>query len=195
MPTRPSTATSITGRDLRETGQTARSSVPKGVAEYAKTGIPTTLFRGRASAEICNMDSLGHAAGSPTAETEARPVPIVLIADDDEDILALVALRLRRSGLDVILARDGEEALELVQTHLPDAAVLDIAMPKLTGLEVTRLMREAEATKAIRIVLLTARAGEKDVELGLAAGADEYITKPFSPRDLYACIASLLSLA
>ena len=141
------------------------------------------------------MHSLGIAPGAATARAVPRTVPLVLVADDDEDILTLVALRFRRSGLEVILARDGEEALELIQTRAPDAAVLDIAMPKLTGLEVVRKLRDSEATKALPIVLLTARAGDKDVELGLEAGADEYITKPFSPQDLYACVQSVLSTA
>jgi DNA-binding response OmpR family regulator len=141
------------------------------------------------------MQSFGIAAGSAAAVSASRTVPLVLVADDDEDILTLVALRFRRSGLEVILARDGEEALELIQTRAPDAAVLDIAMPKLTGLEVVRRLRDSEATKTLPIVLLTARAGDKDVELGLEAGADEYITKPFSPQDLYACVQSVLSTA
>jgi DNA-binding response OmpR family regulator len=141
------------------------------------------------------MDPLRSASATTAAQTAARSVPLVLIADDDEDILTLVALRFRRSGLEVILARDGEEALELIRTRAPDAAVLDIAMPKLTGLEVVRQIRESEATKTLPIVLLTARAGEKDVELGLDAGADEYITKPFSPQDLYTCVQSVLSTA
>jgi DNA-binding response OmpR family regulator len=141
------------------------------------------------------MHSLGSALNMTTAKAPVRAVPLVLIADDDEDILTLVALRFRRSGLEVILARDGEEALELIQTRAPDAAVLDIAMPKLTGLEVLRRLRDSEATKSLPIVLLTARAAEKDVELGLEAGADEYITKPFSPQDLYTCVQSVLSTA
>ncbi len=141
------------------------------------------------------MHSFGIAPGTATARAVPRTVPLVLVADDDEDILTLVALRFRRSGLEVILARDGEEALELIQTRAPDAAVLDIAMPKLTGLEVVRRLRDSEATKSIPIVLLTARAADKDVELGLEAGADEYITKPFSPQDLYACVQSVLSTA
>jgi two-component system phosphate regulon response regulator PhoB len=124
-----------------------------------------------------------------------RAVPIVLVADDDEDILNLVALRLRRSGYDVILARDGEEALELANTRLPDAVVLDIAMPKLTGLDVTRRLRENEATSDIAIVLLTSRVGEKDIAIGLEAGADDYITKPFSPQDLYVCLEGALARA
>ena len=83
------------------------------------------------------MQSFALATGSAAAVSASRAVPLVLVADDDEDILTLVALRFRRSGLEVILARDGEEALELIQTRAPDAAVLDIAMPKLTGLEIT----------------------------------------------------------
>ena len=139
------------------------------------------------------MHSLGSALNMTATKAPLRAVPLVLIADDDEDILTLVALRFRRSGLEVILARDGEEALELIQTRAPDAAVLDIAMPKLTGLEVVRQLRDSEATKSLPIVLLTARAAEKDIELGLEAGADEYITKPFSPQDLYTCVQSVLS--
>ena len=141
------------------------------------------------------MHSLGSALNMTAAKAPVRAVPLVLVADDDEDILTLVALRFRRSGLEVILARDGEEALELIQTRAPDAAVLDIAMPKLTGLEVVRRLRDSEATKSLPIVLLTARAAEKDIELGLEAGADEYITKPFSPQDLYTCVQSVLSTA
>jgi DNA-binding response OmpR family regulator len=141
------------------------------------------------------MKSLGSGLNITAAKSPVRAVPLVLVADDDEDILTLVALRFRRSGLEVILARDGEEALELIQTRAPDAAVLDIAMPKLTGIEVVRRVRDSEATKSLPIVLLTARAAEKDVELGLEAGADEYITKPFSPQDLYTCVQSVLSTA
>src|ERR1700675_5181981 len=104
------------------------------------------------------MRSFGTVSGTGTAAAPARAVPLVLVADDDEDILTLVALRFRRSGLEVILARDGEEALELIQTRAPDAAVLDIAMPKLTGLEVVRQPRDSEATKSLPIVLPPARA-------------------------------------
>jgi len=141
------------------------------------------------------MPPLGIASDATPAKAAVRAVPLVLVADDDEDILTLVALRFRRSGLEVILARNGEEALELINTRAPDAAVLDIAMPKLTGLEVVRRLRSSDATKDLPIVLLTARAGENDVEVGLDAGADEYITKPFSPQDLYACVQSVLSAA
>jgi len=121
-----------------------------------------------------------------------REAPLVLVADDEEDIRSLVAFRLRRAGYEVITAADGEEALLLTTTRLPDLVVLDMMMPKATGLEVTRSMREHEATKAIPVILLTARAQEGDVISGFEAGADDYVKKPFSPQDLQARVQALL---
>jgi DNA-binding response OmpR family regulator len=111
-----------------------------------------------------------------------RDAPLVLVADDEEDIRALVAFRLKRAGYEVITAADGEEALLLATTRLPDLVVLDMMMPKATGLEVTRSMREHDATKDIPVILLTARAQEGDVVRGFGAGADDYVKKPFSPQ-------------
>jgi len=121
-----------------------------------------------------------------------REAPLVLVADDEEDIRSLVAFRLRRAGYEVITAADGEEALLLATTRLPDLVVLDMMMPKATGLEVTRSMREHEATKVIPVILLTARAQEGDVMSGFEAGADDYVKKPFSPQDLQARVQALL---
>ena len=121
-----------------------------------------------------------------------REAPLVLVADDEEDIRSLVAFRLRRAGYEVITAADGEEALLLTTTRLPDLVVLDMMMPKATGLEVTRSMREHEATKVIPVILLTARAQEGDVLSGCEAGADDYVKKPFSPQDLQARVQALL---
>ena len=121
-----------------------------------------------------------------------REAPLVLVADDEEDIRSLVAFRLRRAGYEVITAADGEEALLLATTRLPDLVVLDMMMPKATGLEVTRSMREHEATKDIPVILLTARAQEGDVIRGFEAGADDYVKKPFSPQDLQARVQALL---
>jgi DNA-binding response OmpR family regulator len=121
-----------------------------------------------------------------------REAPLVLVADDEEDIRSLVAFRLKRAGYEVITAADGEEALLLATTRLPDLAVLDMMMPKATGLEVTRSMREHEATKDIPVILLTARAQEGDVIRGFEAGADDYVKKPFSPHDLQARVQALL---
>jgi DNA-binding response OmpR family regulator len=121
-----------------------------------------------------------------------RGTPLVLVADDEEDIRALVAFRLRRAGYDVITAADGAEALTLATTRLPDLIVLDMMMPKATGLEVTRSLREQDSTRDIPVILLTARAQEADVASGFEAGADDYVKKPFSPMDLQLRVQALL---
>jgi DNA-binding response OmpR family regulator len=118
--------------------------------------------------------------------------PVVLAADDDEDILALVTFRLERSGYVVLQARDGEEALELARERTPDLAVLDVMMPKIDGLELTRRLRAEERTSRMPIILLTARAQDTDVQQGFEAGADDYIRKPFSPRELKARVEAML---
>ena len=117
---------------------------------------------------------------------------VIVVADDDDDILDLVALTLERSGHVVHRARDGEEALELVKRERPDLAVLDVSMPKLDGLELTRLLREDPDTSAVRIVLLTALVQESDVSDGLAAGAHDYVRKPFSPQELRSRVQAIL---
>jgi DNA-binding response OmpR family regulator len=110
--------------------------------------------------------------------------PVVLVADDDRDILELVAFRLERAGYDVVTAGDGAEALEAADARVPDVAVLDVMMPRLDGYEVTRKLREREATERIPVILLTARVQEADVQRGFEAGADDYLKKPFSPQEL-----------
>jgi DNA-binding response OmpR family regulator len=124
--------------------------------------------------------------------TEASGQPLVLVADDDEDIRSLVSFRLTRAGYDVVEASDGEEALRLATERSPDLAVLDVMMPKLTGLEVTRLLRDNDLTKDVPVILLTARVQEEDVAQGFEAGADDYIKKPFSPQELRARVQAVL---
>jgi DNA-binding response OmpR family regulator len=126
------------------------------------------------------------------SEGAARERPLVLAADDDEDILGLVSFRLERSGYTVVQARDGEAALELAVKELPDLAVLDVMMPKLDGFEVTRRLRADAATSRMPIILLTARAQDADVQRGFEAGADDYIRKPFSPDELRARVQAIL---
>lgn len=115
--------------------------------------------------------------------------PVVLVADDD-DILELVAFRLERAGFRILTARDGEQALRIALEEHPDLAVLDVMMPRLTGLEVTERIR-AEGEQ-MPIVLLTARVQEADVARGFEAGADDYIKKPFSPQELGARVQAML---
>jgi len=112
------------------------------------------------------------------------PRPLVLVADDDPDILELISFGLERAGYETVSARDGAEALELAETRRPDVAVLDVMMPRLDGCEVTRKLRADEATSAMPILLLTALAEDSHAARGLAAGADAYLKKPFSPRVL-----------
>ena len=119
--------------------------------------------------------------------------PVILAADDDEDILQLVAFRLGRSGYRVLQAHDGEEALALATEHEPDLAVLDVGMPKLDGFEVVRRLRAQESTRAMPIIMLTARAQDTDVEEGFDAGANDYLRKPFSPQELRARVQAILA--
>jgi DNA-binding response OmpR family regulator len=121
-----------------------------------------------------------------------REQPLVLAADDDEDILELVVFRLERSGYTVLQARDGAEAFELARASKPDLAVLDVMLPKMDGFELTRRLRQNESTTRMPIILLTARTQEGDVQRGFDAGADDYIRKPFSPQELRARVQAIL---
>jgi DNA-binding response OmpR family regulator len=116
----------------------------------------------------------------------------ILVADDDRDILELVAFRLERAGYEVLTAGDGEQALASAREHRPALAVLDVMMPKLTGYDVVKAMRAEEGTSRIPVILLTARVQEADVSRGFEAGADDYIRKPFSPQELRARVEAIL---
>ncbi len=118
--------------------------------------------------------------------------PLVLVADDDDDIRGLVQYRLERSGYRVVAARDGEEALQLAAAVPLSLAILDVRMPKADGFEVTRRLRADERTRRLPVILLTARAQEADVTRGFEAGADDYLKKPFSPQELRARVQAVL---
>ena len=120
--------------------------------------------------------------------------PVVLVAEDDEDILLLVATRLKRDGFDVVTARNGVEALALARERRPVVAVLDIGMPPPDGIEVVRQIRADTELRTMQLVLLTAKAQEADVRRGFDAGADAYVRKPFSPADLSARVKELAGL-
>jgi DNA-binding response OmpR family regulator len=120
--------------------------------------------------------------------------PLVLVADDDEDILQLLSFRLERAGYEIVQARDGDEALRLALELVPALAVLDVTMPGLDGFEVTRELRRNAATSTTPVILLTARAQATDVARGMAAGADDYVRKPFDARDLADRVDRLLRL-
>jgi DNA-binding response OmpR family regulator len=126
---------------------------------------------------------------------EGRVVTVVLVADDDADIRDLVAFKLEQAGFEVISVEDGRTALDQARSRNPTLAVLDVSMPGLSGIDVCRMLRADPATADMLVVMLTARVQEQDVEGGFNAGADDYVTKPFSPRELVSRVQALLSRA
>jgi two-component system alkaline phosphatase synthesis response regulator PhoP len=116
----------------------------------------------------------------------------ILVVDDEEDILELLRFNLSREGSQVFCASSGEEALRLVQSEIPDLIVLDLMLPGIDGLEVTRWLKSDPNTKHLPIVMLTAKGEEADIVTGLELGADDYVTKPFSPRILVARVRAVL---
>ncbi|GAA0739887.1 response regulator [Dactylosporangium roseum] len=117
----------------------------------------------------------------------------ILVADDDMDIRDLVAFKLEQSGYDVVAVDNGIAALTAATENPPDLVVLDVMMPGMSGIDVCRQLRQDHATKGLPIILLTARAQEGDVEVGFGAGADDYIVKPFSPRELVSRVEAVLA--
>jgi DNA-binding response OmpR family regulator len=119
----------------------------------------------------------------------------ILVADDDRDIRDLVIFKLKQAGHRVSWADDGLGALEAIRAEPPDVAILDVMMPGLSGVDVTRELRQDERLKSTRVLLLTARAQEADVQSGFSVGADDYVVKPFSPRELQSRVTALLARA
>jgi two-component system alkaline phosphatase synthesis response regulator PhoP len=116
----------------------------------------------------------------------------ILVVDDEKNIIQLVRFNLEREGYQVLIATDGVSGLELARGEAPDLIVLDVMLPGMNGLEVCRELHQDPATKNIPIIMLSARAEELDRVLGLEMGADDYVTKPFSPRELVARIKARL---
>jgi len=120
-------------------------------------------------------------------------MPTVLVVDDDPDIRDIATMKLEQAGLEVVTEADGEGGLAAALELVPDALLLDWMMPRLTGIEVCVRLREHPQTARLPIILLTAKAQEADIERGFAAGANDYIVKPFSPRELVARITAALA--
>jgi two-component system phosphate regulon response regulator PhoB len=112
------------------------------------------------------------------------PAPTVLVVEDDPTILQLLEVNFEMEGFIVLRAEDGEQGLTAARESRPDVIVTDVMMPKMSGLELVRALKASSATKAIPVILLSAKAQGADVRTGLEAGADDYVTKPFEPLDL-----------
>ncbi len=117
----------------------------------------------------------------------------IVMVEDDEDIADLVSFSLEREGYKVLLAHDGMEGLELIRTKRPDLAILDIMLPSMDGLDIYRAMQASTLTENIPVLFLTARAQLEDRLVGLQLGADDYMTKPFSPKELLLRVKNILA--
>lgn len=117
----------------------------------------------------------------------------VLVADDDRDIRDLIRFKLEQAGFRLRVFDDGPSALAAMEADPPDLAVLDVMMPGLSGIDVLRKVREDERLHMVRVILLTARSRDADVDAGFATGADDYIIKPFSPRELLHRVNTVLA--
>jgi DNA-binding response OmpR family regulator len=117
----------------------------------------------------------------------------ILIADDEPNILISLEYLMKREGYEVSVARDGQEALELLRRERPALVLLDVMMPKKTGFEVCQELRADEAIRGTRVLMLTAKGRETDVAKGLGVGADAYMTKPFSTKELVQKVREMLA--
>ncbi len=119
-------------------------------------------------------------------------IPKILVVDDEENIRALVRFNLEKSGYQIIEASNGKNALEIIAEDRPDLIILDLMLPVIDGLDVCRKLKGSLITSAIPIIMLTAKSDEVDRVIGLELGADDYLTKPFGPRELIARIKAVL---
>ncbi|MBU8871141.1 MAG: response regulator [Gemmatimonadales bacterium] len=116
----------------------------------------------------------------------------VLIADDEHNIRHILDFSLNAEGFDVVAVHNGEDAFRMAVSDAPDLIILDVMMPGQGGIETCRILKEDRRTADIPVILLTARSDRKDREEGMAAGADDYITKPFSPQKLVSTVQGIL---
>ena len=116
----------------------------------------------------------------------------ILVADDEPNIVISIEYLMKREGYTVLVARDGQEALDMIARERPELVLLDVMMPKKSGFEVCQAVRASEELQATKILMLTAKGRDTDLAKGLALGADAYMTKPFSTRELVQKVAEML---
>jgi DNA-binding response OmpR family regulator len=134
------------------------------------------------------------------ATTEAAPAAgqgprTVLVVDDDRDVRELVARKLKQAGFAVVTAEDGVAALDAVAAHKPDLMLLDVMMPGMSGVDVCRTLRAEQGEGAPAVIFLSAKSQPADIEVGMAAGAEDYVVKPFSPKELVERTEAVLARA
>jgi len=121
--------------------------------------------------------------------------PTIIVVEDDPDILHLLTFNIQSSGFEVLTSMDGNEALSLIREHLPDLIILDLMLPGLDGFEVCKQLKRDLETQSIPVIMLTAKSEEVDRIVGLELGADDYVVKPFSPRELVLRMRAVLRRA
>ncbi len=132
-------------------------------------------------------------SGFQRAERAPRgPQQSVVVVEDEPDILEVLSYNLRREGFEVETSNDGEEGLKLIQQHRPDLVLLDLMLPNMDGLDICRTIKSDQNTGHIPVIMVTAKSAESDLVLGLGIGADDYVTKPFSPKELVARVKAVL---
>jgi two-component system phosphate regulon response regulator PhoB len=160
-----------------------------------------TLIKLRAVAPTCAHRVRVHplvAAGSPDCHRRLlyeRPVAAILIVDDERDLLSLLDFNLRQAGFETLLAASGEQALAQLRRRVPDLVLLDLMLPDLAGTEVCRQIKGDPRTRRVPVVMLTAKGEEVDRIVGFELGADDYVTKPFSVRELVLRLRAVLRRA
>ncbi len=136
--------------------------------------------------KLCGGGDLRH-------DVEAKVKPKILVVDDEPEAVELVEFNLKQAGYAVSTAVDGAEALKKARSQPPDLIVLDVMLPEMDGFEICKTLRLEPVTARVPVIMLTAKAAEIDRVLGLELGADDYLTKPFSPRELLLRIKKILS--
>jgi two-component system alkaline phosphatase synthesis response regulator PhoP len=116
----------------------------------------------------------------------------IVVIEDEADILEVIAYNLKREGYDVVTSTSGEDGLEKIERTKPNLVVLDLMLPEIDGIELCRKLKSDPVTQSIPVIMVTAKGEESDVVLGLGVGADDYVTKPFSPRELTARVKAVL---
>jgi len=120
-------------------------------------------------------------------------MPRILVAEDEKDIRELIAFTLRFAGFEVLLATNGMEAVEVAEAERPDLVILDVRMPKMSGYEACRRLKENPQTASLPVVFLSAKGQDSEIQQGLESGAEEYILKPFAPDELIQQVRGILN--
>ena len=116
----------------------------------------------------------------------------ILISEDERDIRDLIAFTLKFAGYDVVVTKDGQEAVEQIPVEMPDLIILDVRMPRMTGYEACREIKTKDETKHIPVIFLSAKGQDAEIQEGIGAGAEEYLVKPFAPDDLLSRVKAVL---